>query len=899
MLAINILLVVCVAYTMMLFAIAFLAERRAAMGAHGWIHSPIVYTLSLSVYCTGWTFYGAVGSAARNGLEYVTIYLGPSLVMFGWWLLLRKMVRIGRTQRITSIADLLSSRYGKSNTLGVVVTLLAVIATTPYVALQLQSLSLSFQALTTADGGSGISSAQIGLTFAIGLAAFAILFGTRSIDANERHFGVVSAIAVEAVIKLIALLAVGVFVVFGMTGGPATMAENLPAVTGSGEPIFGPRWVTLTFLSATALICLPRMFQVLVVENADERHLATAAWAFPTYLLLISLFILPIAAAGRGLLPEGSNPDLYVLTVPLSQGQTGLTLLSFLGGFSAATSMVIVSTIALSTMISNHIVMPIWLASDRSRTEISGDVRSVVLTARRVSILGVLGLGYLYFLLSGGSAALASIGLIAFAGIAQVLPSLIGGVYWRGATRAGALTGVCLGFTVWAYTLFLPSFDGAVLLSAQTITNGPFGLTLLRPQQLFGLAIEDPLVHSMFWSMTLNVTGFVGVSLVTRASPLERIQAAQFVDTFRYAERGPGAPVLSRSATSEDLFTLAQRILGTETAHQLFTQAARLQSKPTGLPEVDGALITMVERELAGSVGASSAHAMVSQITGGGQISVDELIRMADETAQIVEYSQELERQSNELAATAAELRSANARLTEVGAQRDAFLSQVSHELRTPMTSIRSFAEILREKPDLAQEDVSRFVGIIQEESQRLTRLLDEILDLSFLESGRIRLNLSEVRLADVVNVALTATEGLRTSGKTVIKLEEKSLDTVVAADFDRLAQVLINLVTNAIKYGPDTGGEIRISALASKHHVTLDVADNGPGIPAHQRKNVFEKFTRLGEVTLAGSAGLGLPISREIMRNIGGDLELVPDAPGATFRLTMLRKLPRSAAAE
>ena len=887
MLNLNALIAVCLAYTGLLFLIAFWSERRARRGESAWLSSPITYTLSRSVYCTGWTFYGAVGSAARGGLEFVTIYLGPSLVMFAWWVLLRKLVRIGKAQRITSIADLISSRYGKSGRLGVVVTLLAVVGSTPYIALQLQSLTLSIAELTGGHAKGGDSAVTAGFWFAVGLRAFAILFGTRGIDVNERHVGVVAAIAFEAVVKLFALLAIGVFVVWGITSGPADLFEVMhedPIVAGQ---IFTPRWVTLTFLSATAIICLPRMFQVMVVENSDERHLATAAWAFPAYLFLISLFVLPIAVAGRNFLGAEANPDLYVLDLPLAQGQTGLTLLAFLGGFSAATSMVIVSTIALSTMISNHIAVPVWLWLNARRAQVSGDVRSVVLASRRLSIALVLALGYFYYLLTGGSAALASIGLISFAGMAQLMPAVVAGLYWRGANRNGALAAILTGFAVWAYTLLLPSFEGAFLLSADAIREGPWGIAALRPQNLFGSNFSDPLVHSIFWSLSLNVTALVAGSLGSLPRPLERVQAAQFVDAFRLSDSG--GMVMNRSATAEDLFTLAQRILGTDTAYRLFNNAARAQGLSSGLPEADTKLIAEVEHELTGSVGAASAHAMVSQVTRGGQISVDALLKMADETAQIVEYSQQLERQSRELTETAAQLRTANEQLRALGQQKDAFLSQVSHELRTPMTSIRAFAELLREKPDLKSADVQRFVGIIHEESQRLTRLLDEILDLSFLESGRTKLEIRKIRLGDAVDSAVTATEGLCQAEGVSLRVERLYMDTRVRADFDRLAQVIINLISNAVKYGRGETPQIVISAeVSGDGGVYLDVADNGPGIPLESWERVFEKFSRLSEATLAGSAGLGLPISREIMRAMGGELKLVPAPNGARFRLSL-----------
>ena len=333
MVAFNLLIAVSLIYVAVLFGVAFWAERRARRGQDSWLRSPHIYTLSLSIYCTAWTFYGAVGYAARSGLEFMTIYLGPTLVFVGWWWLLRRLVRIGRTQRITSIADLISSRFGKSNALAVIVTLMAVAATTPYIALQLQSVSLSvavFAPRQTSGWGFGdVNSTAFWV--AAGLTLFTILFGTRNLDANERHHGVVMAIAVEAVVKLFALLAVGIFVVWGIGGGLGDILTRMDSSPLAELPFRPGRWLALTFLAATAVICLPRMFQVMVVENSDERHLDTAAWAFPLYLLLMSLFVVPIAVVGLAQMPEGANPDLFVLTLPLAEGRGGLALLAFLG----------------------------------------------------------------------------------------------------------------------------------------------------------------------------------------------------------------------------------------------------------------------------------------------------------------------------------------------------------------------------------------------------------------------------------------------------------------------------------------------------------------------------------------------------------------------------------------
>ena len=413
----NILVISCLAYVVVLFLVAWAVERRAMGGGLGWLRSPLVYTLSLSIYCTAWTFYGAVGYAARSGLEFLTIYLGPTLVFIGWWWILRKLERIGRHQRVTSIADLISSRFGKSNLLGVIVTVMAVVAATPYIALQLQSVTLSFSvfASPTEDGLAPPGTEATAIWVAGGLALFTILFGTRNLDAHEQHHGIVTAIAVEAVVKLVALLAVGIFVVWGLADGPADIIARINASDIADWNLLPGRWAGLVFAAAAAVICLPRMFQVMVVENADERHLFTAAWAFPLYLFAMSLFILPIAVVGLERLPSSANPDMFVLTLPLSEGQGALAMLAFLGGFSSATSMVIVESIALATMVSNHIVMPLWLRLRPARA-VSGDVRRLVLFSRRFSIGAVLARGVAYFQMAGGSVPRAGRGLVALGG---------------------------------------------------------------------------------------------------------------------------------------------------------------------------------------------------------------------------------------------------------------------------------------------------------------------------------------------------------------------------------------------------------------------------------------------------------------------------------------------------
>ncbi|MGY6549706.1 MAG: ATP-binding protein [Roseinatronobacter sp.] len=883
----NYLVLTCFAYVVLLFGVASAAEKAAAEGRTGWLRSSAIYTLSLSVYCTAWTFYGAVGYAARSGLEFMTIYLGPSLVFVGWWVLLRKLVRIGRENRVTSIADMISARYGKSNALGVIVTLLCIAAGTPYIALQLQSISQSFMVFAAVPNGSGLATDRNLIAFwvAAGLAFFTIVFGTRNLDANEQHPGVVMAIAVEAVVKLVSLIAVGVFVVWFVASGPSDILTRIDAQALPSWQIQPGRWSGLILLSAIAIVCLPRMFQVAVVENTEDRHLATASWAFPLYLFLISLFVLPIAVMGLELMPAGSNPDMFVLTLPLHLGQNGLALMAFLGGFSAATSMVIVASLALATMVSNHIVVPLWLHLRASRQRDPGDMRFLVLSVRRLSISLVLALGYIYYVVTGGSAALAAIGLIAFVGVAQVLPALIGALFWRGASRVGAKLGLILGSVLWVYTLFLPSFGPDVFISAQVMEQGLFGLGWLRPYSLFGVRTLDPLLHALFWSLLVNTLAFCVGSLASFPTPMERVQGALFVDVFERS--GPSRSWTRSVAEAEDLLPMAQRIFGATEAQEFFRAQAHAQGKQGFLPDITPEFLEALELKLSGSVGAATAHAMLAQSVGTAVVSVEDLMAVASETAQIMEYSAQLEAKSEELSRTARKLREANEMLQKLSVQKDAFLSQISHELRTPMTSIRAFSEIMMDSDAMSPEERAHFAQIIHDESIRLTRLLDDLLDLSVLEHGQVQLNIGPISLRDLIDKAITTSNSVQGQRQFTIQRDHDAEAIEVITDAGRLTQVFINILSNARKYCISDQPRMLIKLRQRKGLIEVDFIDNGAGIPRDKQALIFEKFSRLTDEMQAGGAGLGLAICREIMHNLGGDITYVPGQGGAAFRVS------------
>ncbi|KQY13919.1 sensor histidine kinase [Rhizobium sp. Root482] len=886
MLPVNLVVLVCLAYVAILFGVAFAGDRRARKDPTGWLSSPLVYTLSISIYCSSWTFFGSVGSAAKNGLEFLTIYLGPTIVFVGWWIFLRKLVTIGRIHHTTSIADFISARFGKSPALGALITILTLVAITPYIALQLKAITASFQ-VTTYPAGALVAASQrlepdfvVAFWLAAGLCLFSIMFGVRNIDVNERHHGVIAAIAVEALVKLVAFLAVGIWVFATLSNAPDVMFRNAPVSLLNPEQGFGSRWVALCFLAGAAVICLPRQFQVTVVENSSDEQIRTASWMFPFYLFLMNLFVIPIAMAGLNYLPAGSDPDLFVLTLPMTNGQETIGLLAFIGGFSSATSMVIVSSIALSTMISNHIVMPVAMRFSLVPTGSGQSARNFILTARRMSIVFIIFLGFIYFWVSGTSDALASIGLISFCGLIQPLPSLVAGLYWQRATHRGALAGLAAGFLVWGYTLFLPSFEGAFLMSADVIENGPFGLTWLKPYALFGQDAYDPLVHALLWSMTVNIVLLVAVSLWREPTPLTRFQATLFIDVFRrQTERERG--VIRRTARVADLRQIAGRILGPEETVRLFYLDGVGERAVIASDE----LLSLVETRLAAHVGAATARTLVSQVVTSETISVEELKRLAGEAEQIRAYSAELERKSRQVEATAAELAAANERLREIDVQKDEFLSQVSHEVRTPMTAIRSFSEILLTNRDLDEARKLHFLGIIQSESFRLTRLLDGILDLNVTEPGEQAWDMTVFDPEVAVEHAIATCEPLARAAGVRIRRGRRARHALVLGSQDRLAQVFINLISNAIKHNPNANPEVVVSS-SIRANVTYEakVADNGPGVAPMDRESIFRKFVR-GAKAQQGGVGLGLAISRQIAERFGGELCIFDSkAGGAEF---------------
>jgi len=900
------------AYLLLLFAVASFGDRRAMQG-RSVIGNAWVYSLSIGVYCTAWTYFGSIGRAAGTGIWFLPIYLGPTLAMVLATLVLRKMIRIARHQRITSIADFIASRHGKSPLLAGLVTLIAVVGIVPYMALQLKAVASGYAVLTAQPVSHGAWWSDSTLYVALALAGFTIVFGTRHLDTTERHEGMVAAIAVESVVKLLAFLAVGAFVTWGLFSGPGDLFARAMAhpevrkvlATQSGSSFAYDQWFALTLLSMLSVIFLPRQFQVMVVENVDERHLRRAAWAFPLYLLLINLFVLPIALGG--LLhfgPGRMDAETFVLSLPLAAGWQGLALLAFIGGLSAATGMVIVETIAVATMVCNDLVMPLLLRTRAfgarresgalgERPHSGSDLTGVLLGIRRIAIVALLLLGYAYFRIAGEAYALVSIGLISFAAVAQFAPALLGGMYWKGGTRGGALVGLLAGFALWIYTLMLPSIAKSGWMNADFLTRGPWEIGWLKPEQLFGLTQLDGLSHSLFWSLLANAGLYVAVSLAHKPSAREVSQALLFVDVFRRTrEAEAAAPVFWRGrARVADLLSLAGRFLGHDNAQRLFADYAR-RAGVAGVEQIaaDARLVQFVETQLAGAIGSASARVMIASAVEEETLDIDDVMRILDEASreamQLRAYSHELEQKSRSLEQASAELRKANEQLKSLDRLKDDFMSSVTHELRTPLTSIRALAELMVDDPGMESGQRQQFIGIIVAETERLSRLVNQVLDMAKIESGHAEWHNTDVDLHALVEQAMQTTrEMFRERGAEVVLHAPPQLPTL-RVDPDRLTQVLLNLLSNAAKFVPAQGGRVEVRLARGERGVSVEVHDNGPGVPAEQQTLVFEKFRQGGDAThRPQGTGLGLPISRQIVEHFGGRMWLRSEpGQGACF---------------
>jgi len=624
---------VALSYMAVLFAIAFYGDRnRNSMSPRirAW-----VYSLSLAVYCTSWTFFGAVGQAAEQLWSFLPIYLGPILLLLLAPQVLQKMILISKQENITSIADFIAARYGKSQVLAIVVTLICLVGVLPYIALQLKGIVLGVNLLIgnndVTEAGSGTQ--DTALIVSIALALFTILFGTRNLDVTEHHRGMVLAIAFESLIKLLAFIAVGLFVTFGLYNGFGDLFnqahDSAELSEYWAETVNWPAMLVQTTVAMMAIVCLPRQFHVTVVENIDPRDFRLARWVFPLYLVLAAVFVVPIALAGQMLLPEGIGPDSFVISVPLAESHPALAMLAFIGGASAATGMVIVASVALSTMVSNDMLLP-WLLRRQETDQPFEAFRHWMLSVRRITIVVILLLAYVSYRLLGSTASLATIGQIAFAALTQLAPAMVGALYWKQANRRGVFAGLAAGSLIWLYTLILPLLGWPLEMFPGLLwmynTDLPFNTSALT----LGVTL----------SLVGNATLFFWVSILSQTRVAEHWQASRFIG------QEIASPTGSRRLLAvqvEDLLTLASRFVGAERAEVSFQRFARHHGQEYSPRQpADGQWIAHTERLLAGVLGASSTRAVVKAALEGRDMQVEDVVRIVGEASEVLQFNRAL-----------------------------------------------------------------------------------------------------------------------------------------------------------------------------------------------------------------------------------------------------------------
>jgi PAS domain S-box-containing protein len=1009
------LLLVSLLYVGGLFTIAWWGDRTRLYPQNSRLRAPI-YSLALAVYCSSWTFYGAVGSAVRDGLAYLPIYLGPILLFMFSLPFFERLVRMAKHQNATSISDLLSARFGRSSRIAIIVTVVALTAAIPYIALQLKAIAMSIAVL------SGSPSTTIAtnwyqdstLLVAFLLALFASLFGTREVDATEHHPGMVLAIAAESVVKLLALMLVAAFA-FTQFDGPQPLLATLQSLPASvHHPL---SFITQTLLALTAIFCLPRQFQIGVVECADVQDVRRARWWFPGYLAIISLLVIPIATAALAANSRGAAiaPDSFVLWLPLSAGHEWLALLAYLGGFSAATGMVIVASVALATMVSNDLVLPaLWrwqLLALGDRAAASG----TILWIRRVAILGVLLAAYAFFRSVPQAPSLASIGLLAFAAVAQFAPALIAAVYWPGASRRGVIAGLLIGFLLWIYTLLIPAIAGANGDMPTWIAAGPFGIAALAPQALLGMAGPDPLTHGVAWSLCANAIALIAISLRYAPAIAERLQAASNEAEFERLEV-MSAKLLPGSSTVGDLDALAQRLLGEPAARRLLQRYSHEQGRQiTPAQRADIGLLQALERELAGALGASSARLVLASALRGAGLKLPDVVALFDAASQKLRFTRELleammdnmpqgisvidadmrlvawnqryldlfqypaelvcvgrpiaelirfnaergwcgpgnaeeqvhKRLEHMRAASAhiSERRRADGRVIEMRGQplpdggfvttfsdvtsykrvadelrqinetleervterthqlarataaaeqanlsKTRFVAAASHDLLQPLNAARLFNGAVRGRS--AQDpELARLADRVDNSLQAAEELLDALLDVSRLDAGAIRPELTTFPAADLL--ASLHEQFAPIALQRDLELRVRPTRLSVHTDQRMLRRILQNFISNALRYTRRGRIVIGCRRRARGGAVEFQVLDTGPGIALENQRTIFEEFRRLDQQSPWGEKGLGLGLSicERISRVLDAELTLasVP-GKGSVFGMRVAR---------
>jgi Na+/proline symporter/signal transduction histidine kinase len=880
-------------YLSILFYIAHWAEKRSHSK---WTNNPYIYSFSLAVYCTAWTYYGSIGVAADSGLSYLPIYLGPVLIIPTWIIILKKIIRISRVNKISSIADFISLRYGNSRFMGALVTMICIFGIVPYISLQLKSISDTFHIVTKTQSSSNIFT-DTTTYVCIALALFASYYGTRYVDASEKRRGIVTAVAMESLLKLVFFIIIGVYVTyfvydgFGDIYNKASVLEGFAKKNSIGGLTKGMNWYFLCILSLFSIFLLPRQFHTAIVENNRESHIKTAMWLFPLYLLLFNVFVFPIAWGGNILFQgKGMNSDTYSLLIPQYFDNNFLTVLVFLGGFSAAISMIVVSSITLSIMLSNNLLIPYGFIG--SLKNISPEKNSKrIINSRKIGIFFLIILAYFIYRIFILDYSLVSIGLVSFVVIAQLAPAFFGALFWRRGSNKGAVTGIILGFLFSFYTLLVPYAIGISKSTSTFIQDGPWGIELLKPFQLFGLDYLDPIPHAFFWSLFFNAMSYFAISVSFKGNYRERNYAEMFVDINKYITNHEDAFVWKGTAYVSDIQKVLERFLGEERTKRALSIFNLKYNVDKNTIMADARFIKFAENLLTGHIGTASSKILISSVIKEDKISLPEVLRILEESKENIIVNKMLTETSNELKKISEQLKDANQELVNKDIQKDEFLDTVTHELRTPITAIRAASEILHDDDDIPDELRKQFLQNIISESDRLNRLIDKILDLEKFETGKQKIYLSKNNISKTIGKTLDSLAQLIKNRKIKVDFQEANQEIKAFYDEERIIQVVHNLVSNAIKFCSETEGKIAITIQENQENIEVQIYNNGKGIKEEDFEIIFDKFyqSRNQNVKKPIGSGLGLAICKQIIEHHKGRIwvENTPEK-GVTFIFTL-----------
>lgn len=880
----GLLILVIVVYLAMLFLVAYKIDASTRLRLRV-ANSPTIYALSLAVYCTAWTFFGSVGGASAYNIQFLTIYIGPIVLMPFLWFIYRKFIRISKAQGISSLSDFIANRYDKSIGLNRLVAVLLMLGIIPYIALQITGIDKAIETIVTNNGteqNAWLRYVDTSLLVTLGLGYFIIIFTTKRFQEKEQNMGLVGAIAVESIVKLLVFLFFGIYIVFYASDKPDLFSDF-----DAGKLKLNPnndygQWFGMIFLSALAFLFLPRQFEMGVVAAANERKVKRAIWMFPVYLLLINVFVIPIAIIGNNMFAgHKMNPDMYMLSIPMHLNSGWMALLVLLGGFSAASGMIIVATHALSKMVSNAILMPSFINNRFVLNRFKDRNHRIPVFFRRLSIFTVLLLAYLYHKMVVADFTLISIGLVSFVAVAQFAPAILGGIFWKLGNKYGAIIGISLGFLVWLVFLI-----GPTILNVNV--HGMFGdnPNAVRPE-------GDLITTVLFWSLLLNFLGYTVGSILTRQTALEQNQATLYVDIMNYSADVDSGVVWKGKAFFPDIKSLLSRFLGERRVTAELNHFAQKQGIDLAAQdELDPRLIGYSEKMLSPIVGASSAKILISSVVKEEKLSMEDVVNILEESQKIIAVNKELQQRTDELKRVSEALKLANARMKENDLLKDEFLYTVTHEMRTPLTSIKALSELLSDEEDVMPDEVKReFLSTILKESNRMTRLISQVLDLENFESGKHQLIIDKVDIPELIQHCLQSLDGVFKQNNIQVCVAVEDQLPELYADSDRITQVVLNLLANAAKYCDKEKGKVWIDVTRHGSMLQVKISDNGPGVIPELREIIFEKFFQAKNQTMRKpkGSGLGLAISKKIIQLHEGKIGVDTNKPeGAVFTFSI-----------